>query len=102
MSIPLVLCAPMVLAFEVSLVCAEFSGRAEAHPVEAVWLSGSELNRRTRSHDYLEQGDYAVLYWPDGQSVIRLTRGRCGSHTPCEGIDHAGKHWRLLKNPESC
>jgi hypothetical protein len=82
-------------------------GWSQYYTVEVTFLSGSELNKATKSWDYSSYTTYAVIFWGDGEaSVIEISSYTgCGSEVTqrcitnkfsnLEGEDQQGRGWEV-------
>lgn len=85
-------------------------GWSDYYTVEVTFVSGTELNRATRSLDYDGFSTYAVVFWDKGQaSVIKISSytgcglevtQRCITNkiTNLVGDDQHGRGWEVCTN----
>jgi len=82
-------------------------GWSEYYQVDVTFLSGSELNKATRTYNYETYSTYAVIFWgKDQASVIEVSSYTgCGSTVTkncitnkignLEGEDQQGRTWEI-------
>jgi hypothetical protein len=82
-------------------------GWSDYYTVEVSFMSGTELNRVTKSYDYESYSTYAIIFWDkDEASVIKISSYTgCGSEvsqscisnkvTNLEGEDQQGRGWEV-------
>lgn len=81
-------------------------GQSQWYDVEVTFVTGTELNRATRSFDYEGFSKYAVVFWGQGgASVIKISspmfcsgdfsRSCMPSFGNLEGEDQEGRAWEI-------
>ena len=82
-------------------------GWSDYYTVEVTFMSGTELNRATKSFDYDGFSTYAIIFWDkDEASVIKISSFTgCGTEvtqscitnkvTNLEGEDQQGRGWEV-------
>ena len=89
--------------YQVLTVCAKYKNTGKEYKVNAQIMSGTELNRRTRSYDYNSFSKYAVIFWAQDQvSIIELDYPGTVSTWGTDGTDQRGYKWELSSSTTYC
>lgn len=83
------------LASERVKICAKQSG-GKAYQVEAVVLTGQELNEKTSSFRYNAFNYYAVIFWAKGEATVIDTRSAFPpGPISATGVDQENRSWMV-------
>jgi hypothetical protein len=69
----LILVTPTV-ASEQAEICAEYTDTGRSYHVTAISTTGLELNQATHSRNYSSIGRYIVIFWPQDQASVNISR----------------------------
>jgi len=73
------------------------NGWSKGYSVNVTIISGSELNRRTKSYRYKSYSTYGVIFWGDDQASVIELKNFFGQFTVLgtNGIDGEGREWKM-------
>ena len=89
--------ASVAVASERVDICAQYSNTGKSYHVQAISLSGSQLNQATHTFDYNSLSHYIVIFWDQRQASIIEMQGIFVGPTPFPsgGIDQLGRTWEI-------
>lgn len=92
-------------SYEVRRVCAEYENTGSKYNVDASLINGGELNQRTRTYDYDNFAEYAIIFWnPQQATVIKFNDSFCNDLRigQCDGEDQNGHLWHIESGSSIC
>ena len=83
-------------------VCAEYTASGKKYKVDAVEMTGSELNSATNRLSYDYTSTYIVIFWSEHEASVINVGPYPAYMFGATGTDQEGRKWRISSSTMFC